>query len=85
MFARKLSVALVEGDARRPAPQAWLDEYFMKNFIRPGAFDETLVTGEGEMETGFGVSPETVQRALEAWWRGRKMIVGEARVEVRQR
>lgn len=82
MFARKLTVEIVEGVRRRAAPQEWLDEYFMKNFIRPGAFDETLVTGEGEMETGLGVAPEAVRQALEAWWRGRKAIGREAQVEV---
>jgi hypothetical protein len=84
MFARKLSVEVVEGSARRPAPQAWLDEYFMKNFIRPGVFDETLVTGEGEMEAGFAVPAEEVRKALEGWWRGRRIIAPEARVEVRE-
>ncbi len=76
---------VVEGGLRRPAPQAWLDEYFMKNFIRPGVFDETLVTGDGEMETGFGVPLDAVRNALEAWWRGRKVIPAGARVEVRER
>ncbi len=57
----------------------------MKNFIRPGVFDETLVTGDGEMETGFGVPLDAVRNALEAWWRGRKVIPAGARVEVRER
>lgn len=85
MFARKLKVEVVEGERRRPAPREWLEEYFMKNFIRPGVFDETLVTGEGEMETGLGVPETAVQEALEGWWRGRKAIGAGTRVEVSQR
>lgn len=85
MFARKLIVEVVDGVARRPAPREWLDEYFMKNFIRPAIFDETLVTGEGEMETGFGVAVDAVRDQLETWWRGRKKIGPQSRVEVRER
>jgi hypothetical protein len=75
----------VDGAERRPAPQLWLEDYFMKNFIRPAVFDETLVTGEGEMETGFGVPAEAVREQLEQWWRGRKMIPATAQVEVQER
>jgi hypothetical protein len=85
MFTRKLKIEVVEGAERRPAPQAWLEDYFMKNFIRPAVFDETLVTGEGEMEAGFGVTPEIIREQLEQWWQGRKMIPPTAQVEVRER
>jgi len=85
MFARKLSVQLAEGDARRPAPREWLDDFFMRNFIGLSAFDETLVTGDGELETGFRVAPEAVREHFEKWLRGRRMIGETVRLEVSAR
>lgn len=57
----------------------------MRNFIGLSAFDETLVTGDGEMETGFGVTPEQVQEHFEKWLRGRKLISEAVRLEVSAR
>ena len=85
MFARKLRVDLLEGETLRPAPKQWLDEFFMRNFIGLSAFDETLVTGDGEMETGLGVDPGDVKERLEKWLRGRKLIGSDTRLEVRVR
>ena len=85
MFARKLSLALAEGETMRPAPKQWLDQFFMRNFIGLSAFDETLVTGDGEMETGLGVEPEQVREHFEKWLRGRKLIGHDSRLEVRVR
>jgi hypothetical protein len=85
LFARKLRVELAEGESRRPAPKTWLDDFFMRNFIGLSAFDEVLVTGEGQIETGFAVQPEQIQEHFEKWLRGRKLIGGGARIEVRSR
>lgn len=85
MFARKLRVELVEPAGVRPAPKQWLDDYFMKNFIRLSRFDETLVTGDGEMEAGLSVTAEMVGEHLEQWLRGRKLIEPGTRLEVRER
>jgi hypothetical protein len=85
LFARKLRVELAEGESLRPAPKAWLDDFFMRNFIGLSAFDEVLVTGEGQIETGFAVRPEQVQDHFERWLRGRKLIDGGAKIEVRLR
>lgn len=85
MFARKLCVELAEGDAHRPVPQDWLDDFFMRNFIGLSVFDEVLVTGEGLLETGLAVEPEQVQEHFEKWLRGRKLIGDSARIEVRLR
>lgn len=57
----------------------------MKNFIRLSRFDETLVTGDGEMEAGLSVTAEMVREQLEPWLRGRKMIEPGTRLEVRER
>ncbi|HYM11441.1 MAG TPA: hypothetical protein VEU62_11955 [Bryobacterales bacterium] len=85
MFARKLRLELAEGEARRPVPKDWLDDFFMRNFIGLSAFDEVLVTGEGRMETSLAVEPEQVQEHFEKWLRGRKLIGEGARIEVRLR
>ena len=85
MFARKLQVELAEADSRRPAPKEWMDQFFMRNFIGHSALDETLVTGEGEMETGSGVEPASVQKLFEQWLRGRKLIGPGVTVVVRAR
>lgn len=83
MFARKLRVEVVDGAETRPAPKEWLDQFFMRNFIGLAAFDETLVTGDGELETGLGVSLEQVQAEFERWVRGRKLLPSDAHVKVR--
>ncbi len=85
MFARKLRLDLIDGQTARPAPQPWLSEFFMRNFIGLSAFDETLVTGDGEMEAGLAVDPSVVQEQFEKWLRGRKLIPAETRLEVRAR
>ncbi len=82
MFAQKLRVTLVAGGVEIPAPQAWLDQFFMRDFTGSSAFDETLVRGEGEMEAGFGVEPAEAKAQFERWLRGRKMIAAEAEVVV---
>ena len=85
MFTRKLHLELADGGAVRPAPKEWLDQFFMRNFIGLSAFDETLVTGDGEMEAGRSVEPELVKEHFEKWLRGRRMIGPETRLEVRER
>ena len=81
MFAQKLRVTVTAGGVEAPAPRAWLEQFFMRDFTGSSAFDETLVTGEGELEAGFGVRAEEAKAEFERWLRGRKMI-GE-RDEVR--
>ena len=85
MFARKLRLELADAEGVRPAPKEWLDQFFMRNFIWLSIFDETLVTGEGDLETGLGVKLEEVQEHFERWLRGRKLISPETRLEVRER
>ena len=83
MFARKLRLELKEAGTARPAPKDWMDQFFMRNFIGLSAFDQTLVTGEGEMETGLEVDPSQVQQEFEKWLRLRKLIGPQTRLEVR--
>src|SRR6202162_5273948 len=58
MFARKLKVEVLVDGQRRPAPLDWLDSFCMRNFTASAEFDDTLTTGEGTLEAGFGVDPE---------------------------
>jgi hypothetical protein len=85
MFARKLRIEIAEGGQVRPVPKDWLDQFFMRNFVGLSAFDETLVTGDGEMETGLGVEPERVREQFEKWLRGRKLLGSGVRLRVRSR
>ena len=82
MFAQRLRVTLVAGGVEVPAPQAWLDQFFMRDFTGSSAFDETLVGGDGELEAGFGVEPAEARAQFEKWLRGRRMIAAEAEVVV---
>jgi hypothetical protein len=84
VFAQKLKVTLVAGGVEIPAPQAWLDQFFMRDFTGSSAFDETLVTGEGELEAGFGVNPDEARAEFKKWLRGRRMIAAEAEVVVKK-
>jgi hypothetical protein len=82
VFAQKLKVTLVARGIEIPAPQAWLDQFFMRDFTGSSAFDETLVAGEGKLEAGFGVEPDRARAEFEKWLRGRKMFAAEAEVVV---
>ena len=85
MFAQKLSLTLESGGTRTPVPRAWLDQFFMRDFIGSGAFDETLATGDGELEAGLAVDPAQVQAELEKWLRGRRMIGADVTLRVAPR
>ena len=82
MFARKLRIEVAGQAGVRPVPKDWLDQFFMRNFTGLSAFDETLVTGDGELEAGLGVEPELVRDHLEKWLRGRKLLATGERLEV---
>ncbi|HLE04466.1 MAG TPA: hypothetical protein VI729_07640, partial [Anaerolineales bacterium] len=56
--------------------------FFMRNFTGHAAFDQTLAVGDGELETGFAVSPDLVREQFEQWLRGRRMIAAGARLIV---
>lgn len=80
MFAQRLRLTLEDGGVRTPVPKAWLDQFFMRNFTGSSAFDETLVTGDGELEAGLRVDPGEVRTQFERWLKGRKMIGVEVSV-----
>ncbi len=80
MFANRLRLNLAGQDQVRPVPKQWLDQFFMRNFTGHAAFDETLVTGDGEIEAGLDVDPELLRSNFEQWLRGRKLISPGARL-----
>lgn len=68
MYARKLKAEiLIEGE-RRPAPLDWLDSFCMRNFTGAAEFDDTLPTGEGQLEAGLGVDPVRLAAAMSEWF-----------------
>jgi hypothetical protein len=85
MFARKLQVDITIDGETRPCPLEWLDSFAMRNFTRAAAFDDTLPTADGRIETGLRVDPKQLAQALEEWFNGRGMGKGKpVRVEVRE-
>jgi len=74
MFANRLRLVLLEGNAERPVPKAWLDQFFLRDLTGYSAFDETLPVGDGELEAAHSVQAEEVREQLEKWLRGRKLI-----------
>ena len=80
MFANRMRLYLAGQDKVRPVPKQWLDQSFMRSFTGHAAFDETLVTGDGEIEAGFDVDPELLRSSFEQWLRGRKLISPGARL-----
>ena len=82
MFARKLRVTLRGEGGESPAPKAWMDQFFLRDFTGSSAFDETLPAADGVLEAGFAVNPEEVRSQFEKWLRGRKMIPPQAELTV---
>ncbi len=67
MYARKLKADAVIGGERKPAPLEWLDSFCMRNFTGSGEFDDTLPTGEGELEAGLTIEPARLAAAMSEW------------------
>ena len=57
----------IDGE-RRPVPLDWLDSFCMRNFTGSGEFDDTLSTGEGQLEAGLAVEPERLAAAMSEWF-----------------
>lgn len=85
MFARRYTLELVESGEARAVPKAWLDQFFMRNFIGYSAFDETLAVGDGELEASYAVPEREILERFETWLRGRKMIPPSTRLRLRIR
>jgi len=68
MFARKLRVEMRVGAERKPVPLEWLDRFCMRNFTGAAEFDDTLPTGEGQMEAGLRVDPARLANSMSEWF-----------------
>jgi hypothetical protein len=68
MFARKLRVEMSVGAERKPVPFEWLDRFCMRNFTGAAEFDDTLPTGEGQMEAGLRVDPARLASSMSEWF-----------------
>jgi hypothetical protein len=85
MYARKLQVEIVIGAQRRATPLDWLDSFCMRNFTGSAEFDDTLPTGEGQIEAGLGVDPERLAAAMSEWFTKRGKGEGQpVRIEIRE-
>ena len=67
MFARRVYVEVLEPQGPKPCPIAWLDSFCMRSFTGRSAFDETLPTGDGQLEVGFRVDLEALRSDMEDW------------------
>ena len=67
MYARKLSAVAVIAGQREPVPLDWLDAFCMRNFTGSGEFDDTLPTGEGQLEAGLTIDPQRLAAAMSEW------------------
>jgi hypothetical protein len=67
MYARKLQVEIVQGNARRACPLEWLDAFCMRSFTGSAEFDDTLPTAEGRLEASLRVDPARLAAALAEW------------------
>ena len=67
MFARKIRVEVVQGEAGRLCPLTWLDSYAMRSFTGRSAFDETLPSANGLLEVSFRVDLEALRADMEDW------------------
>ncbi|MGH9716327.1 MAG: hypothetical protein ACRD4R_06340 [Candidatus Acidiferrales bacterium] len=56
------------GAERTPVPLDWLDSFCMRNFTGSAEFDDTLPTGEGQMEAGLRVDPARLAAAMGEWF-----------------
>jgi len=59
-------------------PMKWLDSFSMRSFTNATIFDDTLPTGEGEMEVGSNVPMDQLRDAMEDWFRRKSYLAKDA-------
>ena len=74
MYARKVRVEYVEVGQRHPCPLKWLDSFSMRNFTNDQVFDDTIPTGDGQIEIGTRVPLDRLQAAMEDWFRRKSYL-----------
>lgn len=78
MYARKLRAEMTIGAEQRPVPLDWLDSFCMRNFTGSAEFDDTLPTGDGQLEVGLGVDRIRLAAAMSEWFTKRGKGSGKA-------
>ena len=59
-------------------PMKWLDSFSMRSFTNATIFDDTLPTGDGEMEVGSNVPMDQLRDAMEDWFRRKSYLAKDA-------
>ena len=84
MYVRKVRVEYEEQGQAKPCLLKWLDSFSMRSFTNDHVFDDTLPTGDGQMEIGTRVPLDRLQHDMEDWFRrksylplGSRLIVNE--------
>lgn len=82
MFARKIRVEYCTLENWQPAPLKWLDSFAMRSFTNQPIFDDTLPAADGSIEIGSRVPLESLQAAMEDWFRRKGYIAKEQQLRV---
>ena len=69
MFARKIRVEYEVDGQKRLCPLKWLDSFSVRNFTNSSDFDDTLPTGDGQLEIGSKVPVDRLKESMEDWFR----------------
>jgi hypothetical protein len=85
MFSRKIRVDYEENGERRPCPLKWLDSFSMRNFTNDQVFDDTLPTGDGQLEIGTHVPLEKLRASMEDWFRRKSYLRPEQRLTIEEK
>jgi hypothetical protein len=85
MFSRKISVQYEENGECRPCPQKWLDSFSMRNFTNDQVFDDTIPTGDGQLEIGSRVPLDRLRDSMEDWFRRKTYLPPGAKLVVEER
>jgi hypothetical protein len=85
MFARKVCVEYEQAGERHPCPVKWLDSFSMRNFTNDPVFDDTIPTGDGQMEIGANVPLERLRTSMDDWFRRKSYLPKDAKLVVKER
>ncbi len=84
MFARKVRVEYDEAGQRHPCLLKWLDSFSMRSFTNDQVFDDTIPTGDGEMEIGTRVPLDRLRASMEDWFRRKSYLPKDATLLVEE-
>jgi len=74
MYSRKIRVEYEEAGQRHTCPLKWLDSFSMRNFTNDQVFDDTIPTGDSQMEIGVRVPLERLRASMEDWFRRKSYL-----------